>query len=159
MKKIIIIVQLILVASNSGLYAQNIPCFSNHNYSESVFQLKKKSDNNYKTVLTTLGFDYLSPCINKIEPLKPSNEVRIFGRINGKVRCSKVEILLLKERKGLINIFKKYKHYRLVKKIGNFDTDVEIFFQIKDIKAFTLLFINITDNSDSIAIQFKLVKN
>ena len=105
-----------------GLMAQSSPCFSNHSFKVSTFQLIKKGPKKYKTVLSTLGIEYLNPCISGIQNSDAGDSLEVTCEFKDK-RTTEVQVLLLKESSRLFNRFQKYKVYTLVACIGKFSTD------------------------------------
>ncbi len=140
-----------------GLMAQSSPCFANHSFKESTFQLIKKGPEKYKTVLSTLGIEYLNPCISGIQTSDAGDSLEVICEFKDKTRTIEVQILLLKESSRLFNRFQKYKDYTLVASIGKFSTDQVFNFTVPNKSKFVLFFVNLSNIDDTTAVELSKI--
>ena len=139
-----------------GLMAQSSPCFSNHSFKESTFQVIKNGPEKYKTVLSTLGIEYLYPCISGIQNSDAGDSLEVTCELKDK-RTTEVQVLLLKESNRLFNRFQKYKDFTLVASIGKFSTDQVFKFKLPNKSKFVLFFVNLSNIDDTTAVELSKI--
>ncbi|MBK8390930.1 MAG: hypothetical protein IPL23_17325 [Saprospiraceae bacterium] len=157
MRYYVIFIVMFLCHHEIGLMAQASPCFSNHSFKVSTFQLIQNGPEKYNTVLSTLGIEYLNPCISGIQNSDAGDSLQVTCEFKDKIRTPEVQVLLLKESNRLFNRFQKYKDYTLVASIGKFSTDQVFKFKLPNRSKFVLFFVNLSNIDDTTAVELSKI--
>jgi len=152
-KAVLVIVLFFLVGFNS--FGQSPDCLNDIGYTQSLFQVESISANKYKTSLTTLGISYVNPCFFNSDHSSIQDTLILSARLGGREQIESYKCYLMKQKKGIVNVFSKWKRFVSVEELGIFSIDEDFALKLEKKQKYYLLFVNTKKEQDLIAVELK----